>query len=219
MKKNLLVMLMFTEITIQDGNMRFRNGQITDGAGWERRYNIADAYSVLLENVYEVSSDSARKISAWYNSSTPFSTNQSNYNNLPVGSKIIDVQAGVVWLHQTATTWIYTILASEVSYKKYVALLSQSDTGAPVATVLENTLGGTVVWTRSNVGDYRGTLSGAFTTNKTVIFISPPTSGASTHISTWSNTNQVGVETYFDDALVSADNQLVAIGIEIRVYL
>lgn len=50
----------------------------------------------------------------------------------------------------------------------YTALLSQSGTDAPVATVLENTLGGAVVWTRNGVGDYRATLAGAFTENKTI---------------------------------------------------
>lgn len=58
------------------------------------------------------------------------------------------------------------------SYLKYVALLSQSGTDAPVATVLENTLGGTVVWTRNDAGDYTGTLAGAFTVNKTTVNVS-----------------------------------------------
>lgn len=48
------------------------------------------------------------------------------------------------------------------NYKKYVANLSQSGTSAPSATVLENTLGGTLVWTRAGQGDYRATLTGAF---------------------------------------------------------
>lgn len=52
-------------------------------------------------------------------------------------------------------------------YLKYVALLNQSGVLAPVATVLENTLGGTPVWTRSGVGNYVCTLNGAFTPNKT----------------------------------------------------
>ena len=56
------------------------------------------------------------------------------------------------------------------AYKVYTALLTQTGTDAPVATVLENTLGGTVVWTYSNVGEYTATLSSAFTTNK-VFFI------------------------------------------------
>lgn len=53
------------------------------------------------------------------------------------------------------------------SYLKYVALLTQSGTDAPVATVLENTLGGTVVWSYDDVGFYVGTLAGAFSANKT----------------------------------------------------
>lgn len=53
--------------------------------------------------------------------------------------------------------------------KSYVALLTQSGTDAPVATVLENTLGGTVVWTRDSAGVYIGTLASAFTENKTYI--------------------------------------------------
>lgn len=54
-------------------------------------------------------------------------------------------------------------------YKVYTALLTQSGTDAPVATVLENTLGGDVVWTRDGTGQYRGTLNGAFTFNKVVM--------------------------------------------------
>jgi hypothetical protein len=52
--------------------------------------------------------------------------------------------------------------------KRYVTLLSQSGTDAPVATVLENSLGGTVVWSRDASGRYTGTLAGVFTANKTV---------------------------------------------------
>lgn len=50
----------------------------------------------------------------------------------------------------------------------YVALLTQTGTDAPVATVLKNTLGGTVVWSYSGPGDYLATLTGAFPVNKTV---------------------------------------------------
>lgn len=48
--------------------------------------------------------------------------------------------------------------------KIYVALLSQSGTDAPVAVVLENTLGDTLVWTRAAKGTYHGTLASAFPT-------------------------------------------------------
>ena len=58
--------------------------------------------------------------------------------------------------------------ASAVTYKSYVALITQTGTNAPVATVLENTLGGTVVWSRDMAGAYIATLTGAFPANKTV---------------------------------------------------
>jgi hypothetical protein len=49
---------------------------------------------------------------------------------------------------------------------KYVALLTQSGTNAPVATVLENTLGGVPLWDYSEAGSWFGTLAGAFTASK-----------------------------------------------------
>jgi hypothetical protein len=52
---------------------------------------------------------------------------------------------------------------------KYVALLAQSDEDAPVVTVLENTLGGTIAWTRQGYACYRATLTGAFPAGKTLI--------------------------------------------------
>ena len=58
------------------------------------------------------------------------------------------------------------------AYLVYTALLSQSGTDAPVATVLQNTLGGTVVWSRNTTGDFSATLVGAFTTNKTTVLSS-----------------------------------------------
>ena len=53
--------------------------------------------------------------------------------------------------------------------KKYVALLAQSDEEPPVVTVLENSLSGTIVWTRQGYACYRATLTGAFPAGKTLI--------------------------------------------------
>ena len=64
-----------------------------------------------------------------------------------------------------------------VGVKVYRALLTQTGTDAPVATVLENTLGGAVVWTYSDVGVYIGTLTGAFTANKVAASIPVATTG------------------------------------------
>jgi len=55
-------------------------------------------------------------------------------------------------------------------YKIYTAILNQTGTDAPVATVTENTLGGTVVWSYVGVGDYQATLTSAYTVNKTWLY-------------------------------------------------
>lgn len=47
-------------------------------------------------------------------------------------------------------------------YKAYSALISQTGTSAPTAVVLENTLGGTPVFSYVGSGEYRLTLTGAF---------------------------------------------------------
>jgi len=98
---------------------------------------------------------------------------------------------------------------------KYVALLNQTGTSAPTATVLENNLGGTVVWTRSLLGNYVGTLSGAFTTNKTVILHGNGTTNTIVS-SIVSSVNAVGIVT--STAGSGADGLLSNTTLEIRVY-
>jgi hypothetical protein len=105
-----------------------------------------------------------------------------------------------------------------VGYKVYTALLSQSGTAAPVATVLENTLGGTVVWGRTNAGFYTGTLSNSFISGKTFY---PPSSstGANENIRIYnyiSNTSQIRLDTYFLSS--NSDGILNNTTVEIRVY-
>jgi hypothetical protein len=57
------------------------------------------------------------------------------------------------------------------TYKEYVATITQATTGAPIPTVLHNTLGGTLVWTRSGTGTYLATLTGAFPTASKVVIL------------------------------------------------
>jgi len=57
------------------------------------------------------------------------------------------------------------------SVRVYRALLTQSGTNPPVATILENTLGGVPVWTRDSGGTYRITLAGVFLRDKTFLNI------------------------------------------------
>jgi hypothetical protein len=61
--------------------------------------------------------------------------------------------------------------------KVYRALLTQIGTDAPVATVLENTLGGLPVWSRTGTGEYKCLLNGVFTVDKTMFFVAPLANG------------------------------------------
>lgn len=112
-------------------------------------------------------------------------------------------------------------LTTREGYKVYTALLSQSSTGAPVATVLRNTIGN-VVWSYSDVGEYTATLAGAFTANKTAIIIG----GENVHGSVNARHNDVNtivIETNdgfqgSGESLTPSDSKLEGRTIEIRVY-
>ena len=107
-------------------------------------------------------------------------------------------------------------------YKVYTALLSQTGTNAPTATVLENTLGGAIVWTRNATGTYYGTLNSAFPIqNKIALF----QGGDMWNILPleiirvqWLNSNTIQILTQQATDGTLVDNSLATTSIEIRVY-
>ena len=101
-------------------------------------------------------------------------------------------------------------------YKVYTALLTQTGTDAPVATVLENTLGGEVVWSYAAVGIYQGALSEAFPISKTILFLQNTGGQDSNYYINDNNIDYVGIATA--EAGVSTNNILFNTPIEIRVY-
>ena len=66
---------------------------------------------------------------------------------------------------------INTFVLANSGVKSYNASIVQAGTSAPVATVMSNGLSAAIVWTRDSVGVYVGTLSGAFTANKTSVIV------------------------------------------------
>jgi hypothetical protein len=115
------------------------------------------------------------------------------------------------------SAWINVVVTP---YKSYVALISQSGIDAPVATVLENTLGGAVVWSRSVTGQYVGTLTSAFTTGKTACFVTSKT--ANDYVSQYdyflesSNTDDINLTSV--SITGAEDGLLLDKIIEVRVY-
>jgi len=102
------------------------------------------------------------------------------------------------------------------TYKVYTALMTQTGTDAPTATVLENTLGGTVVWAYVSQGSYTATLTGAFTLNKTVIF-NNATIGDTILTTVRNNTNAISVVSRGITG-ATLNGALQNTSIEIRVY-
>ena len=108
-------------------------------------------------------------------------------------------------------------------YKVYTAVLTQQNTDAPSAVVLENTLGGTVVWTRNATGNYYGTLNSAFPIQNKIALFQGGTMWGTLPLKIIrvqylnSNTIQIITQQATDGALV--DSSLANTSIEIRVYL
>ena len=96
--------------------------------------------------------------------------------------------------------------------KVYRALITQSGTDNPVPTVLENTLGGTLVWTYNNTGQYLGTLEGAFPSAKCWFSPFSITTGAGSPID-FHRVNDNAVE-----IISNEDGNVSGLPIEIRVY-
>jgi hypothetical protein len=112
-------------------------------------------------------------------------------------------------------------VAAAPTYKVYRALLTQTGTNAPVATVLENTLGGEIVWTRPGLaGSYSGKLTNMFPNeNKVIIFTQQTYS--TTYITTYayySDSNTILIETVDTSIDTALDGELYNTSIEIRVY-
>jgi hypothetical protein len=128
----------------------------------------------------------------------------------------IDIFAGKTGFWSLITS---SAAAGSVAVKTYRALVTQSSTSAPTATVLENSLGAAVVWARSNTGVYTATLAGAFTSDKTFIMSSGST-GAITAVKdvVTARTSADVVTVSTGAAGTAADGILSAYAIEILVY-
>jgi len=137
------------------------------------------------------------------------------------GGNVAIVGTNGISVSSNNTTDTITISGTAAPYRVYTALLSQSDSSAPVATVLGNTLSADIIWTRTTTGVYFGTLSGAFTENLTTVSCNYGIVSGDASIITGfrSNANVIRVQTYkaSDKTLSAMKGSLIFI--EIRVYI
>lgn len=73
----------------------------------------------------------------------------------------------------------------------YAAIVTQTGTANPTATVLQNDLGGTVVWARSGVGVYSGTLTAAFPAGKVIVTLAHDYNGAFQYFCSRADNNSI----------------------------
>lgn len=179
------------------------------------------------------SSNTRRMLFGYGNTSSDKLTLSNDLNgDVSIGTNSIEriniASNGVVKINNLSGTGTRTVVADAsgnlstlVRPLVYTALLTQTSTNAPVATVLENTLGGTVVWTRTATGTYIGTLTGAFPTTKTTTFIQH-TMGTSEKEATYigaKNVDFVAIHTHSDLTTTTLnDDVLLSTSLEIRVY-
>lgn len=105
-------------------------------------------------------------------------------------------------------------------YKVYTALLTQTGTNAPVATVIENTLGQTVTPLYQEQGIYALTVpNDQFLSNKLICFISNGIPNSALGAITITRATNKIVRIYLFDAVGNPiDGELNKASIEIRVY-
>jgi len=140
---------------------------------------------------------------------------------LPAGQQVWYIDANGVetlWVgREDGSAW------PAVGYKEYVALLTQTGTNPPVATVMYNTLG-TILWDRSTQGNYSGPIavSPAVQDSNCFVTISNPVGAADEYslISTFVFSGDVLVSTIDPDgAFVDGVlGQSLTNVISIRVY-
>lgn len=101
--------------------------------------------------------------------------------------------------------------------RKYVAILNQSGTNAPVATILENTLGFVPVWSYTSTGIYHLTYAGGFPTEAKVAFFIISTAWNHQVGIYWNSVNDIECYTA-TFAGVYANTKLDDNTVEIRIY-
>ena len=147
-------------------------------------------------------------------------------NSYPMGTpKSSDLLLGtsvpLPGTNEKATTRNFTV--SDVSslfnlgYKVYVASLIQTGTAAPVATVLQNTTGGTFTWSRTSTGKYKATISGiTLPANKVVIFENA--TGDLNLGGKITSTTVIDIDQFSSGGGGYSDGMLAGTSVEIRIY-
>jgi hypothetical protein len=119
--------------------------------------------------------------------------------------------------NQTNPTKNFTVDAvvqAGVGYTVYTALLTQTGTSDPVATILKNNTTATFTWARTSNGEYKVTASSnIFTVNKTIVFLNGG-SAENNHDIAWNRLSDTEITVLTHNS----DNKLTNASFEVRIY-
>jgi hypothetical protein len=138
---------------------------------------------------------------------------------LVVGDGLSIENDGIATTNLTVTNTINGRAVNDMlrNYERYIALITQTSNNAPTVIELENTIG-PIIWSRKGTGEYNGTLSGAFTANKTYAMISNALADSIVMITTTANDINIITTNLHSPTAAKHDGHLSKNTIEIRVY-
>jgi hypothetical protein len=136
-----------------------------------------------------------------------------------VGNNLTVEQDGMATTNMTITNTLNGRAVSDIlpTYTKYIALITQTSTSDPTVIELENTIG-PIVWTRAAQGSYQGTLTGAFTANKTYVMLSNVVVNSIVMADSQLNAIQILTTNLHSPTAAYHDGHLNNNTLEIRVY-
>ena len=124
-----------------------------------------------------------------------------------------DITTAGTQFNPTKNFVISDVIATGLGYTAYTALLTQTGTNAPVATLLQNNTGATFTWARTGSGTYTITASSnAFTSNKTIVFYNLGEYAASSRYP-WVRTSDTVIT-----LSLGGDGRITNGAFEIRIY-
>ncbi len=192
----------------------YNNNQVADGALVSGFNNlVSSGKGVIVTGSDNIVGDGASNISI--TSSTGVTVLAGISNVSVTNSSGITISESNV----TYNNGIKTL--NNVSYKKYIALLTQTGISAPTITELETTMSSGITTSYDSVGVYKLISNGEFTIGKTIVLTTPTRSDAyiaivqNTSSELYINTKDITSDTPF---IPNANDLLDNTSIEIRVY-
>ena len=152
---------------------------------------------------------------------TAYGTGTPKASDLLLGTKTATPNTNEKNITQNFTVSGVAAFANSYSlgYTVYTAALIQTGATAPVATVLQNTTGGTFTWSYTNTGQSRITVSGiTLPANKVAIFLSSG-SGDQGIGGVITTTTQIDVDQFSSGGGGVIDGMSAGTSIEIRIYI